>query len=220
MTTLQQIKLGCPVCETAFYSRTVVSTNSFGGKRTDFHERAVGTQPLPYEIHMCAGCGFAGSERSFSSDEEMFVLHEHSVRKIIDQVRDLTDLSNPPGSLKYEVAARIAEFNMENSHQVADLWLRAAWCAVNEEDTEAERFYRLHAAERFEEALEQFGTIPKDERAVISYLVGELWRRIGDDRKAKKWFNAVSDEITDKITQQWVLDAANQQRDCPRDWFN
>ena len=44
MTTLQQIELQCPVCETRFRSQAVVSTNSFGGKRTDFHERAAGTQ--------------------------------------------------------------------------------------------------------------------------------------------------------------------------------
>jgi uncharacterized protein len=48
MTTLQQIELQCPICETRFRSQSVVSTNSFGGKRTDFHERAAGTQPLPY----------------------------------------------------------------------------------------------------------------------------------------------------------------------------
>ena len=42
MTTLQQIELQCPICETRFRSQTVVSTNSFGGKRTDFHERAAG----------------------------------------------------------------------------------------------------------------------------------------------------------------------------------
>ena len=53
MTTLQQIELQCPVCETRFRSQAVVSTNSFGGKRTDFHERAAGTQPLPYLVHTC-----------------------------------------------------------------------------------------------------------------------------------------------------------------------
>src|SRR5687768_10869181 len=45
MTMLQQIELTCPVCETRFRSQAVVATNSFGGKRTDFHERAAGTQP-------------------------------------------------------------------------------------------------------------------------------------------------------------------------------
>src|SRR5215212_2901670 len=78
MTTLQQIDLRCPVCDTAFRSQAVVSTNSFGGKRTDFHERAAGTQPLPYLIHMCSRCGYAGSERDFTEEAEVSpTLKEH-----------------------------------------------------------------------------------------------------------------------------------------------
>src|SRR5437870_2489069 len=71
MTTLQQIELHCPVCETKFRSQSVVSTNSFGGKRTDFHERAAGTQPLPYLIHTCNRCGFSGADRDFGEDAEI-----------------------------------------------------------------------------------------------------------------------------------------------------
>ena len=50
MTTLHQIELQCPVCESTFRSQAVVETNARGGKRTDFHERATGTQPLPYLV--------------------------------------------------------------------------------------------------------------------------------------------------------------------------
>jgi hypothetical protein len=61
--------------------------------------------------------------------------------------------------------------------------------------------------------------VPRDERAVLTYLVGELWRRVGDTRVANAWFNRVSTEVVDAATQQWVVDAARQQRDCPREWF-
>src|SRR3954470_19333091 len=78
MTTLQQLELTCPVCETRFRSQAVVSTNSFGGKRTDFHERAAGTQPLPYLVHMCSRCGYAGSEKDFTEEAEITpTLREH-----------------------------------------------------------------------------------------------------------------------------------------------
>ena len=42
---------------------------------------------------------------------------------------------------------------------------------------------------------------------------------VGDVKQATAWFNRVPAEITDLGTQQWVLDAARQQRDCPREWF-
>jgi hypothetical protein len=54
---------------------------------------------------------------------------------------------------------------------------------------------------------------------VLTYLVGELWRRVGDTRRAIGWFDRVEDEVTDPAGQQWVLDASRQQRDCPREWF-
>ena len=59
----------------------------------------------------------------------------------------------------------------------------------------------------------------RDERAVLTYLVGELWRRVGDTKRAHAWFNRVAAEVVDPQSQQWVIDAARQQRDCPREWF-
>jgi hypothetical protein len=49
--------------------------------------------------------------------------------------------------------------------------------------------------------------------------VGELWRRIGEVGKAACWFEAVTGEVTDLESQQWVVDAADQQRLNPREWF-
>jgi hypothetical protein len=50
-------------------------------------------------------------------------------------------------------------------------------------------------------------------------LVGELWRRVGETKLSVAWLNRVAAEIADPQTQQWVIDAARQQRDCPREWF-
>jgi hypothetical protein len=54
---------------------------------------------------------------------------------------------------------------------------------------------------------------------VLTYLVGELWRRVGDAKVSREWFDKVANEVVDSQTQQWVIDAAKQQRDCPREWF-
>jgi uncharacterized protein (DUF2225 family) len=216
MTTLQQIELRCPVCETRFRSQSVVSTNSFGGKRTDFHERAAGTQPLPYLVHMCSRCGYSGAERDFTEEADVTpTLKEHVWN-------ELTPVLSPAavcGSEKYEAAAKVAEWQSMEPRHVADLLLRAAWCCVDEGDIEAERYFRRKAAWAFERALASWDGVPRDERAVLTYLVGELWRRVGDGRKASAWFNRVAGEVLDTASQQWVVDAARQQRDCPREWF-
>jgi uncharacterized protein len=216
MTTLQQIDLACPICENRFRSQAVVSTNSFGGKRTDFHERAAGTQPLPYLIHTCNRCGYSGSERDFTEDADVSpVLKE----RVWNELAPAIATGLVCGSEKYEAAAKVADWQGLEPRHVADLLLRAAWCCVDEGDIEAERFFRRKAAWKFEEALQSFDGVARDERAVLTYLVGELWRRVGDMRQSCQWFNQVASEVVDAHTQQWVVDAARQQRDCPREWF-
>ena len=216
MTTLQQIELRCPICDTRFKSQQVISTNSFGGKRTDFHERAAGTQPLPFLIHMCSRCGYSGAERDFTEETDVTpVLREHVWNELAPQLSTLA----VSGSEKYEAAAKVAEWQGLEVRHVADLLLRAAWCCVDENDIEAERFFRRKAAWKFTEALSSFDGVAREERAVLSYLTGELWRRVGDITQAHQWFNRVPSELSDPATQQWVVAAARQQRDCPREWF-
>jgi len=123
------------------------------------------------------------------------------------------------GSERYEAAARVAMWRARDSREVADLLLRAAWCCVDENDVEAERYYRRKAAWAFEAALDGFDTVPRGDRAVLTYLVGELWRRVGDRAKAHAWLHRVSTEIVDARAQRWIVDAARQQRDFPREWF-
>lgn len=221
MTTLQQIELTCPVCENQFRSQAVVSTNSFGGKRTDFHERAAGTQPLPYLVHMCNRCGYTGAERDFTEEADVTpMVREQVWTELAPQVgRDGRGTIPVTGSEKYECAAKVAEWQGMEPRHVADLLLRAAWCCVDEGDLEAERFFRRKAAWAFERSLEAFDGVAQEERAVLTYLVGELWRRVGDTGQAREWFDRVPTEIVDGATQQWVIDASRQQRDCPREWF-
>ena len=57
MTTLRQIVLSCPVSGNNFQSQAVATTNAFGGKRTDFHEKAAGIQPLAFSFFLRNGLG-------------------------------------------------------------------------------------------------------------------------------------------------------------------
>ena len=216
MTTLRPIQLTCPICSNRFSSQAVLSTNSFGGKRTDFHERAAGTQPLPYFVHLCSRCGYAGSERDFGEEADVSpILKEHVWDELAPRVSGGAVL----GSEKYEAAAKVAIWQGCEPRRIADLFLRAAWCCVDEGDVEAERYFRRHAAWMFERALASFDGVERDERAVLTYLVGELWRRVGDLAQAMAWFDRVAGEVINPHSQQWVIEAARQQRDCPREWF-
>ena len=217
MTSLQPIDLVCPVCDNHFLSQSVLATNSFGGKRTDFHERAAGAQPLPYLVHCCSACGYSGVAQSFAEGTEVSPQVRERVLTVLTP--RLADQRLETACERYEAAAQVAEWRGEQTRRIADLLLRAAWCCVDDEDHESERYFRRAAALRFEEALGMPGAVPPSERAVVTYLVGELWRRIGDVRGADEWFVRVEAEMIDPAEQQWVLDAARQQRDVPREWF-
>jgi uncharacterized protein len=224
MTTLQRIELRCPVCDTRFVSHTVIATNALGGKRTDFHERAAGMQPLPYLVHMCNRCGYTGAERDFADEADPSpVVREHVWNELAPTLTGTPERSfgsaRVTGSAKYEAAAKVAEWQSMEPRYVADLYLRAAWCCVDEGDVEAERFFRRRAAWMFERALSSYDGVAREERAVLTYLVGELWRRIGDVGGAARWFGRVADEVVDVAAQGWVLDAARQQCEFPMEWF-
>lgn len=215
MTTLRQIDLSCPACGNSFQSQAVVSTNAFGGKRTDFHERAAGTQPLAYLVHMCRECGYSGTERDFTGVTDVSPLvREHVLNELAPRVPVAET-----GSAKYEAAAKVAEWQGIEPRQVADLLLRAAWCCVEENDVEAERYFRRLAAWSFEDALRSYDGVGREERAVLTYLVGELWRRVGEEEQAREWFDRVPEEIVDSTSQHWILAAAEQQRTDPQEWF-
>jgi len=216
MTTLCTVELMCPVCEKTFESRAVVDTDALGGKRTDFHERATGAQPLPYQVHTCCRCGFTSTEGDFSGATDI----TSTLRmQVWNELAPIVDSGLLTGSAKYEAAAKVATWLGRELDEIAHLWLRAAWCCVDEEDIEAERFFRLKAAAAFEQALNSWDGVDAMQRAVLTYLVGELWRRIGDVPRARRWFDRVAAEVVDRREQKWVLDAARQQKNSPREWF-
>ena len=215
MTILATIALTCPACDTEFMSQRLEVGRTGGSKATDFRPPADGVQSVTYAVHLCDRCGFAGPEAWFVDGTVSFDLRRH----VWDELTPLVAQHAHPASEKYEFAARVATWDGGPLRQIADLWLRAAWCSVDEGDTEAERFYRRHAAWAFEEALETFGAVDPDDRAVITYLVGELWRRIGDTTRAHAWFARVESEVVDPAHQQWIVSSARQQAFAPRESF-
>jgi uncharacterized protein len=124
-----------------------------------------------------------------------------------------------PAREKYEAAARVAGWRSLEPRNIADLLLRAAWRCVDEGDVEAERFFRRKVAWMIEAALDSYDGVLREERAVLTYLVGELWRRIGDTRQAEMWLEKVPGEGTDAISEGWIIHLAHQQRHCPREWL-
>jgi hypothetical protein len=113
-----------------------------------------------------------------------------------------------PGSEKYEAAAKVADWRWADARTVGDLWLRGAACCVLEGDVEAERYFLISAVAWLAEALDGDEEVRTRERAGLTYLIGELWLRIGNTRRATEWFERVPSEVVDPQLQANLLAAA------------
>ena len=216
MTTLLRIELTCPVCSKTFSSKMVLPADTSVRKRTDFHEQRAGVQSLPYLVHTCSNCGYTGSDRDFGAEAQ---IPPTIAAQVWEELASKLPTGPMTGSEKYEFAAKVADWQGAAPQRIGELLLCATWCCVDEGDVEAERYFRRKAAWMFEAALESRDGVAPNVRARLTYLVGELWRRVGDVKAAAAWFDRVPSEIVAPWRQQWIIKAAKQQRDDPREWF-
>jgi uncharacterized protein (DUF2225 family) len=216
MMTLKWIDLRCPCCESVFESMAASSSDDNGQYSIDPSVPATSAAAvLPYLIHVCRRCGYAGGVSDFGDGVEV----TDDVRAVVSSELSALRASvripwlalTLAGSDKYDGAARIAEWRGDDARRVAELWVRAAWCCLDEDDVEAERYYARHAARWFAKALDVYGEIDDAERASMAYQLGELWLRIGDTKQASAWFARVAEEIVDPEGQRTIMEAAQLQ---------
>lgn len=208
MTTPMPVSLKCPCCGNEFESMSLRSTNTGGPLTTDLYRHAGGFPYLPLMVHGCTQCGYSGHMGAFDPKEATTGLKEW----VRDNLKPIPDRYST--GAKYENSARIAEHKGVPSYEVANIWLRAGWCAP--EPGEPGVHYRREAVSRFEAAMDA-GTVPKDERALVTYLIGELHRRVGNPDKAKAWFARVPDAVGDNAERKWLIDLAIQQSTDPKE---
>lgn len=204
MTTLASKPLKCPVCSRQFESQLVLSY-SVAEKDSDFCPRYLGANPLPSFLHVCPGCGFVGYEADYRA-----VYGPERIESIKRVLAGLTwsegqKLSGPE---RYRRAALIGMYSGKKSAQIADLYLQATWCSrMDGEPEEEEKGARKKAVKYFELALaaEEFS---EADTPVVHYLLGELYRRLGDAAKAREHFQRL-----DQFEQvdAWLLEWRNKQ---------
>lgn len=172
------IELICPVCGTQFTSTSIVATDRIG-QDTDFRPRSRGTDPVPHNVHLCPDCCFSAFQGDFDSVPEP--VREYVLSGVVRHLPLWADDSprTVSGSAKYLIAAQCYEHDLRATElRLGDLYLRASWCARQENNHRRERECQIGAALRFEQALAD-SEVGQAQRATILYLVGELYRRLG-----------------------------------------
>jgi uncharacterized protein len=209
MTLPRRTTLICPNCGNEVEANVLVSTNTFGGLTTDLHRLAGGAEPLEYLIHSCQNCGFTGGAGEFQGNVASNIAAQIK-EFVLPHVRD----ERLKADARWEFAAQIAEWRQQIPEVVAQFYLNAAWCA---DEPDKEHYYRRRAADWFEQALD----VGVENRPVILYLVGELYRRVGDTEVAIHWFDeaiAEADAEADKDPNAArIKEIAIQQKTNPQE---
>jgi hypothetical protein len=71
MMTLQWIDLRCPVCESTFESMAALSPADNGQQYVEPTSRSARAAMLPFLIHVCRRCGYAGGGDDFGDGVEI-----------------------------------------------------------------------------------------------------------------------------------------------------
>ncbi len=207
MSATREIELDCWVCGERF-SRQEPRAYAVTGRGSDLCPKPVGFNPLPMLLHTCPTCGFTADGRGFhpsQADEQVrnWVL-AGGLTRVADEMPDAE-------YARYEMAALCHARRVQPSPlQLAEYYLAASWLAQLGDAPDVVGDYQQKAAQYLEQAL-LVGELEDKERAVMTYLVGELRRRLGEFEAALKLFDEAAVEFAHHGGPKWMVRALNQQ---------
>lgn len=215
-TLLYDKKVTCPVCLKAFTCRVVKAyVPKVKSKDTDAFIRYEGVNPYFYEVLVCPTCGYAALKSDFQKIQSY--KREVILVKIGNQWqgKEYPQVYNEEIAIeRYKLALLNAVLGEFKDSTKAMLCLKIAWMYRLQENKEDEKAF-------LERALQGFVIAYENERTPIyglsiyslQYIIGELYRRIGDYTNAKLWLGRV---IVSK-TDQKIKDKARDMRDLAKD---
>ena len=212
MSATREIELDCWVCGERF-SRQEPRAYAVTGRGSDLCPKPVGFNPLPMLLHTCPTCGFTADGRGFhpsQADEQVrnWVL-AGGLTRVADEMPDAE-------YARYEMAALCHARRVQPSPlQLAEYYLAASWLAQLGDAPDVVGDYQQKAAQYLEQAL-LVGELEDKERAVMTYLVGELRRRLGEFEAALKLFDEAAVEFAHHGGPKWMVRALNQQAGMAR----
>lgn len=186
-------KLKCLACKSDFQSSKVRrSKYSVIKVDTDFCTYYRGENPLFYNAFVCPQCGYGFTEHFRAPTDKV----KNDISSHISPFTlDLSGQRNLDlAVLAHKRAIECAQLQGEKDIMKASLYLQVAWFYRIEEDGEAEQIF-LEEARRFYDKAFENDTSIKDVGRVL-YLLGELNRRLGNDKEAIFYLGRVINDKT------------------------
>lgn len=210
-------KITCPLCSHVYVTKKVLSkavkAQSVEG---DFYATYRQVNPNYYTINVCGMCGFSYMDKTKPRINSY--KRERYRQKVVTRwmPRDFGNVRSIEEAMtSFKLAVFCAQFMEEPAKTVGGLCLQLAWLYREQGDAVQEERFLRHALDFYFNAYEHDRTIGVDGR--ITYLIGELHRRLNQQKEAIYFFNQV---IQDKQSlpkyvklarDQWTLMREPQQ---------
>lgn len=211
-------EVDCPVCKNKFTTKKVRTSRLRLLKRDeDFLNYYNVESPIKYNIFVCPNCGYSNYENKFN---EIRYIEIDLIKKNIWpkwHKRDFGGVRSLDKSIEaYKLALITSTLLNSSKLQLGNLCLNIAWLYRLKQDKKIEieeRFLQL-ARNNFIEVYNNESLVGSNmDDGKLSYLIGELSRRIGDKKNALSWFNTclrlnstkMNPTINNMAREQWRL---------------
>jgi uncharacterized protein (DUF2225 family) len=173
---------------------------------TDFQKQGAIGDLYESSVNSCPKCHYCGYESDF--DTTFTNAKKHEILKIIEPYKNLkiTDV------LENEIAVKIHQYFNSNNSVIAHLYLIASYIIKGDSlQTDKRKELQLNCAVYLSKAIDSKAFIKKGTYASINYLIGELYRRIGNFDDAIKHYDLalydkdIQDELLEVVTKQKEL---------------
>lgn len=191
-------KIICPVCNSTFHQKVVkVKSPRIISKDSDFFIRYKAINPYFYDVWICNSCGYS------SLKSEFFKLRDFQKNKILENISPKWSKKNYPAILnvdnaieRYKLALITSNIINKRATISAIITLKLAWMYRLKKDSNLETFFLEKSLACFLDAFYNdpfpiFGL----QRDGLTYLIGDLYKRLNDNKNAILWFSQVITSI-------------------------
>ena len=203
----------CPICGSNFSVKSVkVNAPRISSRDSDLFIRYSGVNPYFYDVWICNNCGYSAMKSDF------FKVKNHEKELITKNITPKWKPKNFPEIIdakvaidRYKLALITATFAQKSFGTKAFILLKIAWMYRLLEDKNSELSFIKRSLDCFLEAYskESF-PIYGLQRDSLTYLIGDLYRQLGNDSNALSWYSKV---ITTVGASQRIKELARNGRD-------
>lgn len=196
MTTNQfyQKEHYCPVCLSLFNREAVRYSSAYmQTMESDFHIIYSNKSPLHYAVAVCPVCNFAAPNSVFKGKLPQNIV-DSLARALLVMYPEKTNLCGKrtlSEALKsWQMAIQSGQLRKASSGEMGGIFLGAAWMSRELNNPNLESTYLRQALAAYNDAYNSEPMpIGKMDELTVTYLIGELNRRIGSYKEAIGWFN-------------------------------